>query len=149
MTKCCNQHDRCYDTCGKEKHVCDEQFQECLETICNNVQRTLGLDHSVQGEALRCLFAEQLCLVKSRASTSISAIGYLMLETFTACLILHICLISATKVVNCYFLCVGYVYCVFPLEAMEYKENLYSQQCYIVKRLETVLRLDAIIWLND
>uniref|UniRef100_A0A8C7XXS3 Phospholipase A2, group XIIA n=1 Tax=Oryzias sinensis TaxID=183150 RepID=A0A8C7XXS3_9TELE len=49
MTKCCNQHDRCYDTCGREKHDCDEQFQECLETICRNVQRTLGLAQSVQG----------------------------------------------------------------------------------------------------
>lgn len=49
MTKCCNQHDRCYDTCGREKHDCDEQFQDCLETICRNVQRTLGLSQSVQG----------------------------------------------------------------------------------------------------
>ncbi|XP_061778978.1 group XIIA secretory phospholipase A2 isoform X2 [Nerophis lumbriciformis] len=48
MTKCCNQHDRCYDTCGRDKHDCDEQFQECLETICRNVQRTLGLAQSVQ-----------------------------------------------------------------------------------------------------
>lgn len=48
MTKCCNLHDRCYDTCGWEKHDCDEEFQVCLETICRNVQRTLGLAHSVQ-----------------------------------------------------------------------------------------------------
>lgn len=48
MTKCCNQHDRCYDTCGQEKQDCDEQFQDCLETICRNVQRTLGLAQSVQ-----------------------------------------------------------------------------------------------------
>lgn len=50
MTRCCNQHDRCYDTCGREKHECDEQFQECLETICRNVQRTLGLSQTVQGK---------------------------------------------------------------------------------------------------
>ncbi|KAK5926163.1 hypothetical protein CgunFtcFv8_021757 [Champsocephalus gunnari] len=48
MTKCCNKHDRCYDTCGLEKHDCDEQFQDCLENICRNVQRTLGLAQSVQ-----------------------------------------------------------------------------------------------------
>ncbi|XP_042249624.1 group XIIA secretory phospholipase A2 [Thunnus maccoyii] len=48
MTKCCNQHDRCYDTCGREKHDCDEEFQDCLETICRNVQKTLGLAYSVQ-----------------------------------------------------------------------------------------------------
>lgn len=52
MTKCCNQHDRCYDTCGREKHDCDEQFQDCLETICRNVQRTLGLAQSVQGKTV-------------------------------------------------------------------------------------------------
>lgn len=55
MTKCCNQHDRCYDTCGREKHDCDEQFQDCLETICRNVQRTLGLSQSVQGNRQNCL----------------------------------------------------------------------------------------------
>ncbi|KAI5625212.1 group XIIA secretory phospholipase A2 precursor [Silurus asotus] len=48
MTKCCNQHDRCYDTCGQEKRDCDDQFHVCLETICRNVQTTLGLDQSVQ-----------------------------------------------------------------------------------------------------
>ncbi|XP_036430737.1 group XIIA secretory phospholipase A2 isoform X2 [Colossoma macropomum] len=48
MTKCCNLHDHCYDTCGQEKHDCDKQFQGCLETICRNVQMTLGLDQSVQ-----------------------------------------------------------------------------------------------------
>ncbi|XP_048855868.1 group XIIA secretory phospholipase A2 [Brienomyrus brachyistius] len=58
MTKCCNQHDRCYDTCGSDKHDCDEQFQVCLETICRNVQRTLGLSQSVQAceSAVRLLF---------------------------------------------------------------------------------------------
>ncbi|KAK3554549.1 hypothetical protein QTP70_025502 [Hemibagrus guttatus] len=48
MTKCCNLHDRCYDTCGQEKRDCDDQFHVCLETICRNVQITLGLDQSVQ-----------------------------------------------------------------------------------------------------
>ncbi|KAF4090803.1 hypothetical protein AMELA_G00056080 [Ameiurus melas] len=48
MTECCNQHDRCYDTCGRGKHDCDVQFHDCLETICRNVQITRGLDQSVQ-----------------------------------------------------------------------------------------------------
>ncbi|XP_026854642.1 group XIIA secretory phospholipase A2 [Electrophorus electricus] len=48
MTKCCNQHDRCYDTCGREKHDCDDEFQMCLETICRNVQVTLGLVRGAQ-----------------------------------------------------------------------------------------------------
>ncbi|XP_019389666.1 PREDICTED: group XIIA secretory phospholipase A2 [Crocodylus porosus] len=48
MTKCCNQHDRCYDTCGNKKNECDEQFQYCLSKICREVQRTLGISESVQ-----------------------------------------------------------------------------------------------------
>ncbi|XP_033841332.1 group XIIA secretory phospholipase A2 [Periophthalmus magnuspinnatus] len=48
MTKCCNQHDRCYDTCGRKKRDCDEQFQDCLETICRKLQRAFGLTHNVQ-----------------------------------------------------------------------------------------------------
>ncbi|XP_016312490.1 group XIIA secretory phospholipase A2-like isoform X1 [Sinocyclocheilus anshuiensis] len=48
MTRCCNEHDLCYDTCGREKNDCDEQFQVCLESICSNLQMTLGLSQSVQ-----------------------------------------------------------------------------------------------------
>ncbi|XP_045326499.1 group XIIA secretory phospholipase A2 isoform X1 [Leopardus geoffroyi] len=49
LTKCCNQHDRCYETCGKSKNDCDEEFQYCLSKICRNVQKTLGLAQHVQG----------------------------------------------------------------------------------------------------
>ncbi|KTF74925.1 hypothetical protein cypCar_00038530 [Cyprinus carpio] len=48
LTRCCNEHDVCYGTCGREKKDCDEQFQVCLETICSYLQRTLGLSQSVQ-----------------------------------------------------------------------------------------------------
>lgn len=48
MTKCCNQHDRCYDTCGNLKNECDEQFQNCLSKICRDVQRTLGISETVK-----------------------------------------------------------------------------------------------------
>uniref|UniRef100_A0A8C2P4C8 Group XIIA secretory phospholipase A2 n=1 Tax=Capra hircus TaxID=9925 RepID=A0A8C2P4C8_CAPHI len=50
LTKCCNQHDRCYETCGKSKNDCDEAFQSCLSKICRDVQKTLGLAQHVQGE---------------------------------------------------------------------------------------------------
>uniref|UniRef100_A0A673ZV11 Phospholipase A2 group XIIA n=1 Tax=Salmo trutta TaxID=8032 RepID=A0A673ZV11_SALTR len=50
LTKCCNQHDRCYDTCNRDKHDCDNEFQECLETICRRLQKMLGLNQSVQGK---------------------------------------------------------------------------------------------------
>lgn len=48
LTKCCNQHDRCYETCGKSKNDCDEEFQYCLSKICRDVQKTLGLAQNVQ-----------------------------------------------------------------------------------------------------
>jgi hypothetical protein len=50
LTKCCNQHDRCYETCGKSKNDCDEEFQYCLSKICRDVQKTLGLAQHVQGK---------------------------------------------------------------------------------------------------
>lgn len=48
MNRCCNQHDTCYDTCGQEKSYCDKQFQVCLESICSNFQKTLGLSKAIQ-----------------------------------------------------------------------------------------------------
>uniref|UniRef100_A0A8C7TGR0 Phospholipase A2 group XIIA n=1 Tax=Oncorhynchus mykiss TaxID=8022 RepID=A0A8C7TGR0_ONCMY len=50
LTKCCNQHHRCYDTCNRDKHDCDDEFQGCLETICRRLQKMLGLAQSVQGK---------------------------------------------------------------------------------------------------
>ncbi|XP_055972860.1 group XIIA secretory phospholipase A2 [Sorex fumeus] len=48
LTRCCNQHDLCYETCGKAKSDCDEEFQFCLARICRDAQRTLGLAQHVQ-----------------------------------------------------------------------------------------------------
>uniref|UniRef100_A0A8C3YF22 Group XIIA secretory phospholipase A2 n=1 Tax=Catagonus wagneri TaxID=51154 RepID=A0A8C3YF22_9CETA len=48
LTRCCNQHDRCYETCGKSKNDCDEEFQYCLSKICRDVQKTLGLAQHIQ-----------------------------------------------------------------------------------------------------
>ncbi|XP_072480038.1 group XIIA secretory phospholipase A2 isoform X3 [Notamacropus eugenii] len=48
VTKCCNHHDRCYETCGNTKNDCDEQFHFCLSKICREVQKTLGLAQNVQ-----------------------------------------------------------------------------------------------------
>ncbi|XP_053357976.1 group XIIA secretory phospholipase A2-like isoform X3 [Clarias gariepinus] len=45
-TRCCNQHDYCYDTCGRKKRECDEQFQICLKNICGNLLKALGLDQN-------------------------------------------------------------------------------------------------------
>ncbi|CAG9812138.1 unnamed protein product [Chironomus riparius] len=34
LENCCNEHDKCYDTCNRSKENCDDEFQECLNKIC-------------------------------------------------------------------------------------------------------------------
>ncbi|KAL7647342.1 UNVERIFIED_CONTAM: hypothetical protein RMT77_000937 [Armadillidium vulgare] len=34
MVECCNEHDRCYDTCGLFKEDCDNKFKRCLYKTC-------------------------------------------------------------------------------------------------------------------
>ncbi|XP_047560398.1 group XIIA secretory phospholipase A2-like [Lutra lutra] len=48
LTKCCNQHGRCYETRSKSKNDCNEEFQPCLSKILRDVQKTLGLAQHVQ-----------------------------------------------------------------------------------------------------
>lgn len=33
---CCNEHDKCYDTCNRSKEFCDVAFQNCLNKICQS-----------------------------------------------------------------------------------------------------------------
>eukprot|EP00808_Paulinella_micropora_P017370 g49285.t1 len=35
-TECCNQHDICYDTCGKKRELCEEEFKTCLDKVCSD-----------------------------------------------------------------------------------------------------------------
>ncbi|MGH0120857.1 UNVERIFIED_CONTAM: hypothetical protein FKN15_024338 [Acipenser sinensis] len=42
MTKCCNQLDLCYDTCGANKYRCDTKFRWCLYGICSDLKKSLG-----------------------------------------------------------------------------------------------------------
>lgn len=34
MHKCCDEHDKCYDTCNQEKANCDSDFKSCLTKGC-------------------------------------------------------------------------------------------------------------------
>ncbi|XP_013180226.1 PREDICTED: group XIIA secretory phospholipase A2 [Papilio xuthus] len=34
MTKCCDAHDICYDTCNSGKEICDLEFKRCLYNYC-------------------------------------------------------------------------------------------------------------------
>lgn len=49
MTKCCNQLDVCYDTCGANKYRCDAKFRWCLHSICSDLKRSLGFVSKVEG----------------------------------------------------------------------------------------------------
>nr|XP_046258568.1 group XIIB secretory phospholipase A2-like protein isoform X2 [Scatophagus argus] len=48
MTKCCNQLDTCYETCGSNKHDCDSKFRLCLHGICSDLNKSLGFVTKVQ-----------------------------------------------------------------------------------------------------
>ncbi|KAI3363106.1 hypothetical protein L3Q82_011752 [Scortum barcoo] len=50
MTKCCDQLDTCYDTCGTSKYIadCDSKFRSCLHDICSDINKSLGLGSKVQ-----------------------------------------------------------------------------------------------------
>ncbi|XP_029110155.1 group XIIB secretory phospholipase A2-like protein isoform X1 [Scleropages formosus] len=48
MTKCCNQLDACYDTCGSNKYRCDSKFRWCLHGICSDLKRSLGFVSKVE-----------------------------------------------------------------------------------------------------
>ncbi|CAH1639122.1 unnamed protein product [Spodoptera littoralis] len=36
MTKCCDSHDICYDTCNSGKETCDLDFKRCLYNYCDS-----------------------------------------------------------------------------------------------------------------
>ncbi|XP_066258795.1 group XIIA secretory phospholipase A2 [Euwallacea similis] len=42
MEKCCNTHDICYDTCNKNKEVCDLDFKRCLYRHCDSYSENSG-----------------------------------------------------------------------------------------------------------
>ena len=50
MTKCCNTHDICYDTCNSDKEKCDLEFKRCLYKYCDGYQTT-GIVNTCKGAA--------------------------------------------------------------------------------------------------
>lgn len=43
MENCCNAHDICYDTCNKDKELCDLDFKRCLYNYCDTHEKsTMG-----------------------------------------------------------------------------------------------------------
>ncbi|XP_022920600.2 group XIIA secretory phospholipase A2 [Onthophagus taurus] len=63
MTKCCDDHDICYDTCNKDKEMCDIEFKKCLYRYCDKYQKSVG-ENVVKGckAAAKLLFTGTLTL---------------------------------------------------------------------------------------
>lgn len=57
MTKCCDQHDICYDTCKNEKENCDVEFRTCLYRYCESYNKMLGGGAMVKGNNVNILNA--------------------------------------------------------------------------------------------
>ncbi|CAF1019007.1 unnamed protein product [Rotaria sp. Silwood1] len=51
---CCNEHDLCYDTCGKTQFICDTTFLNCMTEACKNLSLSSDISRC-QGDA-RILF---------------------------------------------------------------------------------------------
>lgn len=43
MEECCNEHDKCYDTCGSDKELCDNKFKGCLYSTCKDNQKDMDM----------------------------------------------------------------------------------------------------------
>lgn len=65
MNNCCDEHDMCYDTCNKDKELCDIEFKRCLYNYCGQYeQNAVGGDIVVSGckGAAKMLFTATLTL---------------------------------------------------------------------------------------
>lgn len=49
MTRCCDELDVCYGTCGANKNDCDSEFRLCLRSICKDINKSLGFASEVKG----------------------------------------------------------------------------------------------------
>ena len=47
FTKCCNLHDECYGTCGKDKEQCDNEFKSCANRQCSRAVKKAECRSSV------------------------------------------------------------------------------------------------------
>ena len=41
MTKCCDKHDYCYDTCNADRGKCDDDFKQCLDNMCDKLRPSI------------------------------------------------------------------------------------------------------------
>ncbi|CAB4022907.1 group XIIA secretory phospholipase A2-like [Paramuricea clavata] len=44
--KCCDSHDKCYDTCNEDRDQCDAVFKDCLYAVCDEVKKVRSSDQA-------------------------------------------------------------------------------------------------------
>lgn len=44
--KCCDSHDKCYDTCNEDRDECDMVFKDCLNAVCVAVKKSRSSDQA-------------------------------------------------------------------------------------------------------
>lgn len=52
MANCCDEHDICYDTCNKDKELCDLDFKRCLYKYCDTYEKSTAGDIIVKGNTI-------------------------------------------------------------------------------------------------
>lgn len=64
MENCCNAHDICYDTCNRDKEMCDLDFKRCLYAYCDSHEKSAVGNLVVKGckAAAKMLFTGTVTL---------------------------------------------------------------------------------------
>ncbi|XP_072050415.1 group XIIA secretory phospholipase A2-like [Amphiura filiformis] len=57
IEKCCSRHDVCYGTCNKKMSTCDDDFNRCLNNMCEDLMQDMDL---TEEEAEGCKMVAQL-----------------------------------------------------------------------------------------
>lgn len=54
MSTCCDDHDICYDTCNRDKELCDLDFKRCLYNYCDSYEKSaVGGDIMMKGNSIK------------------------------------------------------------------------------------------------
>lgn len=64
MSKCCDVHDICYDTCNSDKELCDLDFKRCLYKFCDSFEKSSAGEMLIKGckAAAKMLFTGTMTL---------------------------------------------------------------------------------------
>lgn len=70
FSRCCHEHDLCYDTCNEDKDLCDLKFKKCLYAVCRMLQE------EPTPQPRRTQLDQQTCKAKAKlAYMAVMAVG--------------------------------------------------------------------------